>query len=316
MSANASDRERALADIAALVERHGLSLDDVQRALAGGGPPSRARAILGQVLAYLGGTFVLAGVGAFVATSWDELGSAARITVTLGAGLAALVLAHVAERDPRRHKLVTPLWLLAAVLQPAGLLVAFSEYSTGGDPLVAQLVVSAVLLVQGLLVLARVRRTAVLFTTLFYGAVAMATAFELLDVDEELYGFLTGLATLCATRAIQRTRHAAIAPFWYAVGAGALLVCAYGLVDGSPFEVLYVALAVGVVYCSTLFASRTLLAAGTLGVLAYIGVFTAENFADSLGWPLVLVVLGLALMGLSSAAIRINRRYIDRDARA
>ena len=37
---------------------------------------------------------------------------------------------------------------------------------------------------------------------------------------------------------------------------------------------------------------------------------TNKNFLDSLGWPLVLMLLGFVLIGVSAVAIRINRRYI------
>jgi len=49
----------------------------------------------------------------------------------------------------------------------------------------------------------------------------------------------------------------------------------------------------------------------TIAILAYISYFTAEHFQDSLGWPLVLIVLGLVFIALSAVAMRINKRYIS-----
>jgi len=57
--------------------------------------------------------------------------------------------------------------------------------------------------------------------------------------------------------------------------------------------------------------SRTLLFTSTVAILAYISYFTSEHFQDSLGWPLVLILLGMVFIALSAIAIRINKRYIS-----
>jgi hypothetical protein len=56
--------------------------------------------------------------------------------------------------------------------------------------------------------------------------------------------------------------------------------------------------------------SRVLLGVGTLAMLIYIGYYTAEHFANTLGWPIALVFIGIALIALSSLAVRLNNKYI------
>jgi hypothetical protein len=164
-----NDRERALAEIAAIAERHGLTADDVHAAILG---PSRATAAparssrtgpLARALAYLGGTFVLAGIVVFIGTLWQGMNSAERIVVTLGSGLAAFVLAFLAHGSPKRERLTTPLFLLASLLEPAGMLVAFDELGHGGSIEDAEIVVGLVMLVQSVLFLAKTKRTAAVF---------------------------------------------------------------------------------------------------------------------------------------------------------
>jgi len=48
----------------------------------------------------------------------------------------------------------------------------------------------------------------------------------------------------------------------------------------------------------------------TLAILAYTGWFTRQHFADSIGWPLALIVFGLFMIGLSALAFRIDRDYV------
>ncbi|MFN0009787.1 MAG: DUF2157 domain-containing protein [Planctomycetota bacterium] len=309
-----SEREAALAEIAALAHKHGLSPADIRRALDASAAPAERRGLLARALGYLGGTFVFAGLCVFVGTYWDEMNSAARIVVTLGSGIVAFILSHIAAATPRQERLATPLYLIAVVLQPAGILITFAELSTGGDPLHAQLAVSAVMLAQCLLFLARHRRTTPLFFALFFGFVALGTALELLDADPELNGLVVGAACFLVTTAVQRTQHAGITPFWYLVAAVLLQLSLFAMLEDSIFEMAFVALPCALVYFSTSLRSRTLLAAGTLGMLVYIGYFTGEHFADSLGWPIALIVIGFAMMALGTAAVRIHRRYIKQAA--
>ena len=49
----------------------------------------------------------------------------------------------------------------------------------------------------------------------------------------------------------------------------------------------------------------------TLPLLVYVSYFTNEHFQDSLGWPLLLILPALVFIGLSTIAMRINRRYIS-----
>jgi len=62
---------------------------------------------------------------------------------------------------------------------------------------------------------------------------------------------------------------------------------------------------------STALRSRTLLATATIATLSYIAYFTGEHFADTIGWPLTLIALGLLLIGMSAFAFRLGRSYGD-----
>ena len=307
-----SERDQALAQIVALAERHGLTQEEVRRALGAraAGPAKSRQGALARLFAYVGGTLVLAGACVLVGTFWDEMNSIERIVVTLGSGLAALVLSHLASLTPGRESLVTPLFLLAVLTEPAGIVVALREMSTGGNELLGGLVVSGVMAVQCLLVFASQGRGAPLFFALLFGVAAMSSALGLLDVDEELHALVVGVSTFLVTVAIARTRHAPITPPWYFASATLILSAWFSLVHGSLGELSEVALAGVFVYLSTVLRSRTLLATGTLGLLVYVGYFSGRHFADSVGWPLLLILLGVLMMSLGTVAVRIHRRYI------
>jgi hypothetical protein len=73
---------------------------------------------------------------------------------------------------------------------------------------------------------------------------------------------------------------------------------------------VFLIVAAGFVYLSVIVHSRTVLFVATLAMLAYTGWFTGEHFADSVGWPIALIIFGLLMIGLSALAFRIDRDYV------
>jgi hypothetical protein len=309
-------RTQALAEIVATARRHGLSAVDIASALDGGRGPeggSRTRAVLVRVLGYLGGTFVFAGVGVFIALQWDAMNAAARVVMTLGSGATAFALAVLASRDVRYDKASTPLFLMAAALEPAGMLVAFDEFGAGGDWRWAALATCAAVGIQFGATFASLQRSTLLFLTVAFAALFWWTAFDLLDADDAVVALVLGASLLSTAVGVDRTVHRTVTPVWYLLGAAAFLYGLFDAVEGTPLEIVFLAAAAGFVYLSVMFHSRTLLFVATLAILGYTGWFTSEHFADSAGWPIALVVFGLIMIGLSALAFRIDRDYVQAD---
>lgn len=307
-------REEALQRIVGLAREHNLSASEIETALqreADAREPGRA-GLVGRILAYLGGIFVFAGIGVFIALNWDAMNSLARIVVSLGPGVAAFVMALVAVRDPRYERATTPLFLIAAALQPTGILVAIDELASGGDWHYAVLLTSGVLVLQQLAVFARHRRSTLLFTSLLFALWFLATALDIVEMDEEWIALLLGASTIGVCVGLERTEHRDIVPFWYFVGAVAAFGGLFGVLEDTPVELGFLLAACGGVFLSVQTRSRTLLVVSTVAILGYVSYYTSEHFLDSLGWPIVLIVLGLVLILLSALALRINKRYLSR----
>ena len=308
-----NERRLALEQIASIARAHGLSAAEVAAAVepsAHVAPQARGQGVLVHVLGVLGGTFVFAGVGVFIALQWSDLNSAARVLVTLGSGLVAFVLAVLGTRDSRFDKAATPLFLAAAVLEPAGMIVAFSEFGSGGDWRSAALVTFGAMAAQFALTFGALKRSTLLFLTILFATAFFWTALDLMDVDGGLISLVLGASLLLAAVGADRSGRSGITPFWYFAGATAFLYGFFDLVEDTPLEIGFLALAAGFVYASVLLHSRTLLAVATLAILAYTAYFTGEHFVNSVGWPLALVAFGLVLIGLSALAVRIDRDYV------
>jgi hypothetical protein len=300
------DRTKALAHIVDLAKQHGLSSAEIGEALGVDGASAvalRRRGVLVQVLSFIGGTFVFAGVGVFVALQWESMNAAARVIVTFGSGLSAFVLAVLASRDVRLDKAATPLFLVAGALEPTGMLVLFDEFGTGGDWRWASLVTSGTMALQFAATLAPLGRSTLLFLCVFFAALFWWTVLDLMGAESGIVALAVGGGLLATAIAVDRTA-------WYLFGAAGVLYGLFDAVEGTPLEVGFLIAAAGLVYLSVALRSRMVLGVSTLAIIAYTAWFTERHFADSLGWPIALIIFGLLLIGLSAVAFRIDRDYV------
>jgi len=305
-------KDDALQDIVALAQHNQITLAEIAQALdASSVPPNVAPAsVLSKLFGYVGGIFVFAGIGVFISMYWDDFGSASRVIITLGSGLVAFVMGLVCLSDQKYERAVTPLFLMASLLQPTGIMVMLQEYSSGGDVRHGLLFMAAYMLMQQGATFWAKQRTVLAFSAVLFGCIFFANLFDIWGVDEKLIGIVVGSSLLCIAYAMQQSKHMAIAAFWYFVGAVLLLWSIFESVENSLLEPVYLGATAFIIFLSTYVRSRTLLLVGTLAMLLYIGYYTAEHFANTVGWPIALVIIGIALIGLSALAVRLNNQYI------
>lgn len=305
-----SHKEDALQDIILIARNNNISLEDIASALAVPQTQDSQKSVLSKLFGYIGGVFVFAGICVFISMYWDDFGSAARVIVTLGAGFVAFLMALNCLTDKRYERAATPLFLIASLLQPTGIFVMLHEYSSGGDPRYGVLFMAVVMLIQQGAAFLSKQRTVLAFSTILFGCVLFTTLFDLLDLDGNLIGMVIGISLLCVAYALNQSKHLAIAAFWYFFGAVTLLWSIFDAVKHTAIEPAYLGVCAFIIFLSTYVRSRTLLLVGTLAMLSYIGYYTAKHFANAVGWPIALVLIGIALIALGSLAVKLNNKYI------
>jgi len=304
-----NDRERALQKIVEIAARHEFQAQDIINALDTAPPADQAKrstGILAKVTAYLGGVFVLAGIALFIGMQWDHFGSAVRVLVTLGVGFAIYLFALATMTDNRFAGVTTPTLLIAALLQPTGIVVMINEYSRGGDPAHGLLFMCVVMFVQQFLTFLSKKRTVLLFTSLFFGAAGFGTLGDILDVDFEIVSLALGIGLTLISYTIDRTEHRVITPFWYFAGSVFFLYGAFDVLEGSAIEIIYFGIAASIMYLGTVMRSRTLLFSSVLALMGFTGYYFRDSLANAFG----LIILGFLLIGLSALAMSLNRKYI------
>jgi len=307
-----SSKEDALAEVVDIIKRHNLSLADISSALEGG-QDFKARtssSILSRLFGYVGGIFIFVGLAIYVGMKWDDLNSAGRILLTLGSGFCAFVMALVCTTDQRVERAATPLFLVAALLQPTGIIVMLNEYSRGGDPAYGLLFMNAVMAIQQGCVFWAKQRAVLALSTIVFALGFFTIAFDLMHIDHDLIGVTIGASLMCVAWSLDTSRHKSIAPLCYFFGSIVFLSAAYHWLRHSPIEVLFLGLACGCIFISTVARSRTLLLVGTLALIGYLGDYIAEHFAHNLNAPLLVMLVGFLLIALGVVAVQINNRYI------
>lgn len=302
-------QNEALDEIVTLARRHKITTADIARAMEQPQEQVLERN-LSKLFSYIGGILVFCGLCLFIVIQWDGMNSPARVVVTLGSGFAFFIMALVSSRDERHARATTPLLLIAAILQPLGLGVLLREYSADGDILHGMLFITLTMLVQQACALVWLKRTTLAFTTLLFGLMFFDTIFAIVGFDSSLRATVLGASALLLAHAASQSPYTAIAPFWMFTGSVLALFGLFDLLHKSFAEVLFPGICAALIFASTTIRSRTLLACSTLGLIGYISWFTAQNFSDTIGWPLSLIVIGMALMGLGAMAVRLNNKYI------
>jgi hypothetical protein len=302
-----SERSGALESVRRQIERYGFTAEELY-------PPASDEdgrsSLLVKVLSYLGGMFVFAGIAIFIALQWDAMASAARVIVTLGSGVVCFVLSLLAAADDRYRGAAIPLMLIAAVLEPTGIMVALYEFGSGGDEQVAALLTAGAMGAQFLLTYTRYKLTTVLLVATFFASAAWGLALDLADFDFSLIALSSGLGWLLLGLHFNRGAHDAITPPLFLLGCWGALYGLFDMVEDSVLELGFLAAACALTYLGVWARSRALNFGSTIAILAYTAYFTGEHFADSVGWPIALIVIGLLMIGISALALRIDRKYL------
>lgn len=313
---SSGSRADALEDIRLLARTHGLTLEDIRVALEAQPlpPEQKSASILTRLFSYLGGAFIFAGLGLLISLVWDDIGGLQRVLITLGSGLVAFVLGMSASRDPRFERAATPLFLMAALLQPAGMFVFLDEYvPPTGNPLMASMAVFLIMTLQQAAAFVALQRTSLLFFSLVFFYATLFLLFEIIEIPRDLVAFVTGISMLCLASWVDRSPHRILSPVGYFFGTGLLLSGAYALLEFMPMA-LYLGVNVFMIYLSLHLRSRMVLLVSIVALLAYLSWYAHVYFAGAVGWPIALIVLGFIFLGVGALAVRLSRRIAGRVA--
>lgn len=103
-------------------------------------------------------------------------------------------------------------------------------------------------------------------------------------------------------------RHSGLTTLGYLLGSIMAYAGLFDLVHNTPVELIYLAISASMLYACVVLQSQALLFTTVIAMLGFIGFFTAKHFANSLGWPVSLVLMGVAFLGVGTIALKVKRQ--------
>lgn len=318
------DKQMTLQAVRELVAQGALTKEEVLVALGVPHAQEERTTRMAEILYYIGGAIVAIGIAVLIGQNWDQLPSLARIVSTLGAGLAAYVVAVLLTSKKEFEKVARAFFLIAGIVLPIGLNVAFYEGGYRVSTPAIQSVIFALLLALFVASYSVYRRVVLLIFAMIAGVALYYVFTSYLPSGRPIFSepefteyrtLLAGLAVGVLGYHFGRGTSRAITGSLYGFGSLAFLGAALALSGYKPeqnmfWELIFPALAFGVIFLSVPLKSKSLLVIGSLYLMGYIIKITTEYFSDSLGWPLALVIAGLFIIGIGYGSLTINRRYL------
>lgn len=322
-------KEELLAELSAKVSSGEVSLNEVLSRLnmpaqAAASEPRNAPLALKhfsatKLLYVIGTIIVVVGIVVLVSQVWEGVGVPGRIFVTLGLGFLLTMLGSLLTKSRPETSIGSVFHAMGGMLIPGGAMVTLSELGVNLD---SPWPVAGVfgLLFAFYALLCYVHKSAIL--TFF--AIANGTAFVYLLVaallDNSVYGnwdvyaYLTmavGASYILLGYAFTSGWNAKLVSILYAFGSIAFMSAAFSRVfDSVPWQMLYFFIVAGGMFLAVYMRNRVVLAVSTLFLIGHISYITGEYFADSVGWPICLVVLGFIFIGLGYASVNLSKKYI------
>lgn len=305
--------QEALQEIKKIVEKNNLTLDEVYKAIqiSEEKKPKEGMIEASEILAYIGGILIFAGVGVYTTMFWQDLSSFLRVAITFGSGFSCYCIALGLSKNMQYTKATQALFLISAILQPTGLYVFLNEvFVASSDLHLATLFVFGIMVLQQFATFWQIRLNLLLFMVLFF---SMGFTFTLLDymfIKQDYILIGMGISLFLITYSLNSMGYKPLIGFWYFMATVSFLWGAYDWLYNTRVEILFLGLCALTIYLSTLTKSKSILFVSTIGVLSYIGHYTMIHFVNSIGWPISLVLIGAAFILLSGIALKIKKKYM------
>jgi MFS family permease len=324
-------KEEILQQLSLKVRSGEINQEDIRRCFSlsseptSGPKPSRkiSHLSIAKGLYALGVVIAIIGILIFIGQIWVAIGPWGRVIVTLGFGFLMAVLGSIMMKQKPDNYIGSVFHLIGGILIPPGALILLYEFGVMG-PTLWPVIITVGIIFLFYFLLSIIHKSSV--TTFF--AIANGTALVYLLIQEILmsplatqafdyYAYLTmvvGVSYLLLAQSFRQTWNKNLIGILYFFGSAGFLGGAFSQVfDSFIWQGLFFLIVIGFLFLAGLIKSRAILLVSALFLIAHLSYITGKYFADSLGWPIALVVLGLLFVGLGYVAFNIHQKYIKTD---
>ncbi len=257
----------------------------------------------------------------FIAQIWEDLGASGRIFVTLILGLILAGIGSFFLRTKSASHLGEVWHGLAGFLIPGGALVTLYEFDYNFISLWPVTIVFGFIFLFYLLLNFYHRNVVLTFFALANGTALIYLLVESMVGGafyqfQDLYAYLTmivGLSYLLLAYSWRSGWNRYLVSVLNFLGSVGFFVAAFTRVfEFDLWKLLFFGLTIGgMALAIFVIRSRLVLLISVLFLVAHFIYITNEHFADSISWPILLVILGFIFIGLGYFSISLSRKYIS-----
>jgi hypothetical protein len=278
------------------------------------------------ILYTIGGVILVVGMATLLFRFWDDLGSGVRILLTLGIGIAAYVSAISLRGNRPTQGITIIMEVLSGIVIPIGSFILI--YEIGIKDITIGWGASVLSILAAFFIMSMVLfRSAVfsffsviLTTAALYSTVGYVLEKAPSDTIADAFKYLTlavGAGYLILSSSLKKTSFHVLTGFLNTFGIAGFLGALLVLGDFKPnqsgfWEFIGVLALIGGLYLARQTQSPSILRTTSLFIFIYIIKFTAEYFADSMGWPIALMFGGIILIGAGYGLVVFNKSSLKK----
>ncbi len=323
------EKQQLLSSLTALSSQNALTKEEVIRAFENG-KEKKSTALsremgLSEVLYFIGGFIVFIGIAVLIGQNWTTLNSFTKIFATFGFGVASYFVGVLLNKEEKYGAVGYAFHLIAALVMPLGLYVVFDQAGLSMSTPEMQSLIASILLTMYVASYAVFKKPIFTFFSIAYATWFFFAFTNFLigsnpyfaDMKFYEYRFLmVGLSYLFFGYYFSSTKQKDLSGVLYGFGNLFFLGAALALGGWKPsqnifWEMIFPGLVFAVLLLSVHLKSKPFLTFGTIFLMAYILKITGEYFSGTLGWPVSLMICGIALIGIGYYAFSLNKKYLS-----
>ncbi len=276
---------------------------------------------LANIFYVIGGIIIFIGAIILVSMFWENMNILGKFTFTLGIGLFSYISAILLNNRNSRI-LSQVLLILSSVLMPLGVfLIMIDMGNRVGSGTIA--VVSSIMF--GLFFLAHyiTKKNVLILLNSIYLSLIYFAVLNLIGVDGSaefrvaimilalsfLFYNIFYLSKIQLKDERDRKDKSAVSNIIYLISSGVIFGTV--LTFGTISDLLMIPLLFVGFYLGIYVKSRTLLFNSAIFTMVYIVKISSIHFSGITGWPILLILLGVTMIGIGLSTIKLSKKYIN-----
>lgn len=287
---------------------------------------------LTNILYAFGALVVLMGIISMIALLWDDMGTLMRVFITLGISLAMYGEGTLLLQSNSYKQLGKLSMMMSCLLLPLGLFITLDELGMDVDNNGPQFLIASTAAAMWFFsykthqlgfflgfTIAAITWAYIAGTEfLFEGSFPFDDFAFPFDSFEEYRLLSISLSYLLVAHAIRTPKMDPLVHLLNILGAGSFFFTALSLGGYEPnqsffWEAIFPGLVFAGIYLGIIMQRRSHVVISAIALMVFIIKLTSEYFSDTLGWPLSLVLTGLALIGVGVGIKKLNEKYLSKN---